>query len=552
MVNQRPDDIFTSVKKFWASLNSNGWATPVNFRQRQEPNSQPTLTASKRDPFQRSYDEIFAIQQNSSQGFRVIDIDPNLLPIPTAASRTFTNFSLNGYMTFTSTYGDAYGNTTFVEFVGGAVAGACNLSYAPYGSGVKVTIQVEIGVTVLSTIINAFSIDPNVGQYLAISVTSSFGLEVCNAAVSATPLLGGTPDSFPCQIEPSILNQLIGVEASLNNFGVVSPGWRTIQFDNIAGNWLKVEYLPPRMNSVACSAQNPNNYGLYQNPNVTDSEFSNMPAIKQPMLLQFENSTVTPLIAKHGDSFQLPFNSLFLTLKIARVGNFSTIGLPRIRLTIGYNTKIQSLDDRMLATQPAFYGFGNLNNQQFHPTPFSITTRDISGLAGGNVPYAQTTVGSPTYTKELIVNDNSGNMRNGGIYGWITAISWSVAVTPGATSADPNRVDFELGIGNLPFTTQFRRLFYTSGHVLQHVTATNQKIVLEKIISFPHPIRFSLKKLECLVLRLRTVSLDCNHIFGIEGYCMSNLSNSNQRGSYGQGVPYYPAWFATENPYPLD
>ena len=445
MVSQQHDPLVSALSKFWGSLNSNGWATPMDFRKRQSPGEELILEAPKKDPYQRSYDEIFSIQQSGSQGLRVIDIDPN----------------------------------------------------------------------------------------------------------------NATREEFACQVDPSTIIDIVGPDNSLGlsgaGFSIESPvlaNWRTIEIP-LAATFVKFEYLPSRANPYLSNSTLPNNFGKYTAVN-TSNQYAEENLLQNILLLQFDSSTTRPIIAKHGDCFRLPFNSIFLTFKVG----LASVGMPRIRITAGYNAEIRAQDDRSLFAHPAFgSGHGLANNPFYHATPFSIASRDPgSGSAGTVVPYVSTTVGTPTYTKELIVNDSTvPGMRPGGMIGWITSINWACYTPNGAVGNPPVRVDLELGIGNLAFTTQLRRLYYSPGIVLTNNVATDQKIFNQQQVTLAHPLRFSLKEMECLVLRLRSESIDVYHTFGISGYSMNNLSPSIVGGtSAGNAIPMYPCWTLTENPYPLD
>ena len=557
MVKRPLEDLYHQTKKEWNQLNSNGWATPMSFRQRQAPGEDLTLKPPPKDPFKRSYDEIFSIQQTGNQGYRIIDITPSSIGNGSQARGTI--FGSGWSMTFASVDVSSGANNIVVQFVGGGIAGSetCVVSYPDAGDGgaqiTLITVTIQSGVSTIGNIQNLITLSPTASALIA--VTSSAGVNATSG--SSVQLSGGFDPDFACSIPNSVIYELLGspssgaASAALGS-AFYSIRWKTIPL-TLNANFLKIEHLPVRTNGATPVAANKNVYGTYTSNGSIQGQFSAAANYQNIFLVQFDNTNSNPIIAKPGDVFKIPFNTVYITLMGGVPSVTDTSNFTRVRVTAGYNSQIISADDNHTVSNPAFYGFG-INSPKLHYTPFSICSRDL-GLAG-NVPTIPTNAGSPTYTKELIVNDNTNGVGDGGVYGWITSISYTARMGIGAST--DALCDFELGIGNLVpitgFTTQLRRLYYCSG-ILNNTIGGEPVIVYSHQASFDHPIRFSLKKMECLILRLRSNATSVDHMFSIQGYCMSNLSPYTAPvfvPTYTQAIPYYPAWVTTENPYPLD
>lgn len=426
------------VSKFWRDLNSLGVGTSMDFRARQSPGEGLRVEAPPDDPYKRSYSEILSIQQAGSQGFRVIDIDPNNL------DREDFN---------------------------------CTVSSA--------------------------------------DITRLFGGQISSAALSA---LGYTPFESP-----------------------VNPYWRTVELQ-LNGTFLKVEFLPVRNNEQLANGGVDNSFGEVSGLISSSPAYFNE-VDKNSILVQFESNSENPIIAKHGDVFQVPFNTVYITMKTGY-----QVGLPKIRLTVGFNARMVSLDDRALIQRPAFgKGIGLLNDNPFHMVPFSISYADVTQV--GNVAMAITTAGAPTWTRELVINDASAGVPDGGLCGWITGITWN------ARCDAPGQADlaFELVSGDSPYVNTIRRLYYATGSVEGTAGLLYSKTI-DHVAALQEPIRFTLKKGMSLALNLRmnTGGPNTRHSFGIVGYCTSHLSGSPLPASYAKNIPFYPTWGMTENPYPLD
>ncbi len=204
-----------------------------------------------------------------------------------------------------------------------------------------------------------------------------------------------TQDDYPCHFSSGVLGNLFGFEDGAVCFGYgsdsnINPFWRTISIDANA-TWIKIEYLPSRVNDVIRGASvglEPYNLGPVIDPQAGGPTFPDngtgwtgvavgwpgKPSATSQVVLQFDDPNGSPILAKHGDGFKIPFNTVFITFKMWS---------PRIRITCGYDTEINGVDDRMLMTRPAFAGGnGLLQNANMHYVPFCITAGDVIGVDG--------------------------------------------------------------------------------------------------------------------------------------------------------------------------
>lgn len=221
-------------------------------------------------------------------------------------------------------------------------------------------------------------------------------------------------DAF-CAYPPDVLATMIGTESvnSINAAGagdlyydnntgvfsngapVILPYWRSIYIP-VAGNFLKIEYLPARIGTdTGDFNQQPNSNQRIQNStepdNTTEPNFydfyapfsptyynANKVASDRIIFLDFNEPTDKPIIIKHGERVKNYFNGIWLTFKQ---------NSPRIRVTIGFNSEISTVDDRPQNLH-LWRGHGLMNDSFINPIPFSMSSSDVNNGFGINISNA--------------------------------------------------------------------------------------------------------------------------------------------------------------------
>lgn len=239
-----------------------------------------------------------------------------------------------------------------------------------------------------------------------------------------------TQTDYPCQIANSVLGNLFGFQDGMRQFAAgvdtdVAPFFRTVEIVANA-TWVRFEMLPPRLNdkfrgNVGAFPTGPVIEGQSWGPvfpdtgtgrTTIDANEVGAYSVNQNIVVQFESPDSSPLIVKHGDTFKVPFNVMFVTFKQ---------WTHRFRIVVGYNTEAESFDNRLLATRPAFHGVGGfLNASEVHFTPFSITSGDLNGTFA-NTLATQEAVGlrSDTLIRNRVPSGNGGGYDHGSSYLWI-------------------------------------------------------------------------------------------------------------------------------------
>lgn len=443
------------VGDFWNEIVTKANDTSMDFRLRQNGDGQmPEIEAPQAAPYHRSYDEIIAIQQAGSRGFRTIDIDPFIV----------------------------------------------------------------------------------------------------------------TNDDYPCQISNSDLGQLVGFEDIVSPLTggqgdqIVSPFWRTIPV-TANGNWIKIEYLPSRVQdldqgvkytaltgSPTIGQQIPNQldgprYDAGTGQTRLDSGNAQW-SQAQPILLQFDDQVGTILFAKHGDSFQIPFNTVYLTFK-----QWS----PRIRVTVGYNCQIIANDDRDINSNLAFAGGRSLlSNPKYHYVPFTITAGDVAGAIDSNVGVAGTTL-----TRwELIRNKDQTStatvkrpLNAGNALVFVDAVSFTSFSQ--YVEQYVNAI-FGLYVVNNVTGTRVRRI--CEFHSSETSPAAGDDMGCHGSITFNIPRRVNLGKNESLYLYAKFIGTN-NSIavfFSVSGYSYSVLVGQNNPMGTNPLTPFIPMHYFAEDPYPMD
>lgn len=353
--------------------------------------------------------------------------------------------------------------------------------------------------------------------------------------------------TFYCSIPEDIISQYVGNEMGGVSLGFPEesnhlPFWRTVQIPALC-TWLKVEYLPSAQNDFNSFVQNLSNETAFptfpnaNNPSIVDtlgSDYTVKHASERIIFLQFEDPSGTPIIAKHGDCFKIPCNTLYVTFKAWS---------PKIRITLGFNTEIVSTDDRHLTMAPAYGpGHGLLGNPYLHAVPFSINGIDTGISALGRIG---TTSALNPLTEDLIANipDPTHN-QNGMLVGWITSFSSSCYFS--GTGPDSFPGHHSLYVASYPSLTLLRKVCSVPFFIN---SATTDNFHQSK--TFVEPIRFTLHSGEALVLVLNAAPASGNtayHLFSVEGYTFGNIYSYQNTGY----TPFIPQYKLTQEPYPQD
>lgn len=416
-------------------------------------------------------------------------------------------------------------------------------------------------------------------------------------------------DFYPT-IDKNYLYDLLGPEAVTIASGLYEDGtnvvsdlpyWRTVEIP-VQGNFLKIEFLPVRQNEVWASWDSTLPAQIPDNTSVTDNSdsftlFSPKHSTDKFFFLSFQDNQGNQIIAKHGDVFKTEFSSFFLTFKTT---------IPRFRITIGYNSQVEAVDDRHANMQIAYGpGHGVFNNPQVNPVAFEITDKDLNGFQnttpGTGFGYFYVTGGS-TFEADLITNvprilnrcykaggansdlqlaqysaaanyqftndatsaacaisggawtaDNFQN--NGMIIGWITHFLGNISLTSDAAFTSQMMVDLTLEIYRYTASgasgTPVRRLLT--------IPVTLDGIMNHQQFNVPlrEPVRFCLMQRDAL--RLFITNKPTNVLSSKTIYCKFAAGGYTLGGLYGHGTnagfpacPFDAYHKFTENPYPMD
>lgn len=376
-------------------------------------------------------------------------------------------------------------------------------------------------------------------------------------------------EDYPCQLTSAVLGNLFGFEdgAALFGYGAdtnMSPFWRTISIDANA-TWIRVEYLPNRTNDIVrgiayggVGSGSDITIGPVIQPQTGGPTFPDLgtgntnistgwpgkPSVTNAVILQFDDPNGSPILAKHGDSFKLPFNTLFVSFKMWS---------PRIRIMVGYNTEATSMDDRMLMTRPAFAGGrGFLNNPTMHYTPFCITAGDVVGVDGAPMTL---TGGGGIRSDSLITNRGQTIFSSGGaVLGyrdlgqgliWITGFSATINVQAAGAVAAATFIAW-LSV-NMIGSVNVRRVEEIN---IPLVDLRNNGTVTK---DFTEPIRVNLDFGAQLLLQSR-VNLVGNMsvCFQVRGYTYGLIQGTNNPIGNNPLTPFNFTECMAENPYAMD
>lgn len=327
---------------------------------------------------------------------------------------------------------------------------------------------------------------------------------------------------------------------------IQNPYWRTVSIP-IVGNFLKIEYLPVRQNVGGGYVVPPNDTSVESTVDPQNTlEFTSgvFPGSSQIagtglVLIDFENPSANPLIAKNGDVFKTPFTQVFITFKQLS---------PRIRITIGYNSEIvESKNDPQSLS--IWDGKSLTRNSLQAPKQFCIDSRDNGSLPG----YAlQTTAAGGFFTVELVRGFLPGlSVPNGLGVLWIDDFKFMISNNGGNTY---RTWDFELMIAENLGGGLWNFLERVSSGRCLIDTARIELVQPE----FKEAKRIVLRETEALVLRCTAIENTVNAQVTSLRFQMSGYSHGSLIGfldpftGHDQVLPFRFFRPLTENPYATD
>lgn len=430
-------------------------------------------------------------------------------------------------------------------------------------------------------------------ELIAIQQRNSKGFRV----IDVNPNLLSRADYYP-QIPNDVLIEMFGPEgvtllAGEYEDGVADnsslPYWRTLELP-ISGNFLKIEHLPARVNDNRATY---GGIGQIQATNTvvdnSDSftDFSPKHSSDRVFLLHFQDTKENPILAKHGDTFETEFTSVFITFKTLQ---------PRFRVTIGSNSKSTHNDDRLFNSRIAYApGTGLFSNQTGHMVPFCITNKDLNAFQlsfFGTADYV-TLQNTVPFNADLIQNvgniinrcykaggANTDYMRaqyvSAGNYQFTNdQTSGACAVAGGNFTANNfssdgmtigwiNSLSFSWGAQNEALTGTGITDIYLE---IVRYTAAGNAVTVRRLLSLGNagkytqthnmvktpiePVRFCLNPLDALRVAITTSGALIYAKFAIEGYTYGSLAGLGVVSGF-PACPFASKLKVTENPYPND
>lgn len=230
--------------------------------------------------------------------------------------------------------------------------------------------------------------------------------------------------------------------------GSLSTQFRTVTVP-IAGNFLKVEFINEINSQSNVSSNNSRPYAKRKYASIAPNEqdlvtgqtnysFDNYARTK--VFVNFNTVSEKPhLVTKSGDSFNTYFNEVSITL---------SIGAPKVRLTIGFNSEKQDgPSNAEFNSKLSMSGVARLlRDSDTTLQPFCITEVDNFVSAGylaegESIP---TVSGTTTFSKNLVQNLNATISSNVDYYGysvlWLTRIRFKISRFLGSSMSGNFRV----------------------------------------------------------------------------------------------------------------
>lgn len=407
----------------------------------------------------------------------------------------------------------------------------------------------------------------------AIKQQSSKGFQV----IDITPANVTREEAF-CAYPGDVINQIIGV-CPVSNINLVGSGdlfyddadgvftsgtpvpvpyWRSVYLP-IVGNFLKIEYLPSRIgvdtDDIATSANDegriqdsstpqdtnePSFYDFYL-PNSPGYYHANKISSDRMILIDFNEPSTRPLIAKHGERFKNYFSGVWITFKA---------NSPRIRVTIGFNSEISTVDDRPKNLH-LWRGHGVMNDSFVNPVPFSVSDFEadssLSGLQMNSLIKEVCLFANPIANAKWEQNGLSLLWLTGGSLNWLQ----NTDTTPDARMINVSLYVKKLGVAP-NFTTgsvKLKRLMTRSICFTKNMTFSGTGDLV-----IPEPIRIALRPDTGIFLRaVISFGVDNPALFlkySFDGYSLGPMQSYQPQ--LRNGGPQVPRYKLGENPYPID
>lgn len=343
-----------------------------------------------------------------------------------------------------------------------------------------------------------------------------------------------------------------------------APYWRTYSIP-IQGDFVKIEYLPIRQNPSFNSAFRGDVYiqPQVEPQNCTDQDGSdgyfNSGQISSDniILVDFENPSSSPLIAKNGQVFKTYFTTLYVTFKQLS---------PRIRITVGVGSTIED-NTEQINNLSIWNGKSFTRNSLQAPKPFCVNDKDITYTGGfQGIPLSPIVVGTYSFS-EIIRNDEyfnpfSGTLLEPGLsVFWITQFSAKINFQNYPLAGSEIIADFDVDLVIMDTTTGLLT------NVVERIATINCTAINSAVGTFAsnttfdpcEPIRVVMKQNQSLYLRILAISNvgPPNRYlkFTLSGYAHGSLNSvfSSPEGAFSVHIaPYYLSKSLAENPYPAD
>lgn len=371
--------------------------------------------------------------------------------------------------------------------------------------------------------------------------------------------------AFNCTISQQKLNDKIGYEAdndSITAGGVKIKTWRTFQLAN-AGNFLKIEFLPSKRNFTDSRSQltgpqnlhddhtfaagtllngiNPDNLIADPTHDIVTTGFIHREASRQ-ILVQFDDPNGAIFIAKDGEVFLNPFQTIFVSFKAS---------CPRFSVIFGNNCSIESPSDSrtMNANLAMGPGHGLWNNPSQHCVPFCFSVdRAFMTSNTTQIQVNNNNTNSITLIEQVnnFTNVTTSKVFRGLALGWITNLEIAGVYT--TNNQNPSTIwaiQVQDSTGALLKTLCTGTVMASTGAGLLDAA----RFIIER--NFSTPRRFTLRPGDKLVFVVNNRSgSTLLYGYSIEGYAYGRLDGGqNAADTLGNKLVLDTI---TENPFPLD
>ena len=221
--------------------------------------------------------------------------------------------------------------------------------------------------------------------------------------------------NYQCTLSTEQINNVVGLELDTTWNPINS--WRSVTLP-IMGNFLKIDGAIAKL--AESSIYNPN-----LNIPDTDEEHSQLSSIpglsNNSVLIQFGENTAPVLLARFGDTFETPYNSITVSFKY---------GAPKFSLITGYNSKIVSSGGRNNFDLATGTNRELWNYPTRHCVPWAYGYNGTSGIVGGQ------NFGGTSSSLTIAASSNQE-----------LVIFQQYLISQAQGTSVPDRVDFKKGVG---------------------------------------------------------------------------------------------------------